>query len=81
MTPYRRVEQREKRNSVMLAFLSSTGCVPFVAPEENGWSGTLKEKESWWSHEDCADWLSVNLTQARIIRRNELQLRKHLHLL
>lgn len=63
-----RVEQRKAVDSVSLqVFLSST--VSFVMPQENGWSKTLKEKESWLGHEDCAGWFCVNLSHTGVIRK------------
>lgn len=42
MTPYSRVEQREKGDSAV--FLSSVGCMSFVSPEEMGGMGPVKKK-------------------------------------
>lgn len=63
----RRLEQREAGDPVTAGLPLQLGCVSFVMPEENGWSKTLKEKESWLGHEDCAVWFCVNLTHAGVI--------------
>lgn len=60
-------ETKEAGDLVTAGLPLQLGCVSFVMPEENGWSKTLKEKESWLGHEDFAVWFCVNLTHAGVI--------------